>query len=75
MKELDSARSAAEARLEASRRDAEDRLAAIRTSLTREVGFAPKKAYLLLLLAAGATGFALALRRFGRRRPRRGSAG
>ena len=75
MKEIESGRSTAEARLDASRRDAEDRLEAIRASLTREVGFAPRKAYLLLLLAAGATGFALALRRFGRRKARRGSAG
>jgi len=68
---LDRAGQEAESRLEASRRDAEARLTAIRSALTEELGFAPKKAYLLLLLAAGATGFAIALRRFRLRRLRR----
>jgi hypothetical protein len=56
-----------ESRLETSRREAEDRLAAIQDSMTRELGVAPERPYLLLLLAAGAAGFAFALRRATRR--------
>jgi hypothetical protein len=60
-----------ESRLEASRRGAEERLAAIRSAMKDEIGTAPKKGFLLLLLAAGATGFAVAARRFRRRKLRR----
>jgi hypothetical protein len=54
---------AAERRLQAARRRAEDTLATVRTAIAGEVGAAPRKRYLLLLLTAGAVGFALALRR------------
>jgi hypothetical protein len=66
---LDEARREAELRLERSRREAEMRLSEVRGALATEVGFAPKKKYLLLLLAAGAGGLALALKRG--RKPRR----
>ncbi|HEX2224077.1 MAG TPA: hypothetical protein VHN15_07710, partial [Thermoanaerobaculia bacterium] len=49
------------------RREAEQRLAEVRSALRTEVGFAPNKRYLLLALTVGAIGFTLALRR-GRRR-------
>jgi hypothetical protein len=39
----------------------------VRTAVKTEVGVLPKKKYLLMTLAAGAAGFAVALRR-GRRR-------
>lgn len=66
MNRLEETRRAAELRLEATRREAEQRLAEVRSAVESEVGFAPQKRYLLLALAAGAAGFALALRR---RRP------
>jgi hypothetical protein len=50
-------------RLETSRRRAEEALSNVRSAISGEVGFAPKRPYLLLALAAGAVGFALALRR------------
>jgi hypothetical protein len=50
-------------RLEAARRRAEGTLATVRSAIAGEVGVAPRKRYLLLALAAGAVGFALALRR------------
>lgn len=59
---------AAGRRLEAARRRAEESLTSLRTAIAGEVGAAPRKRYLLLLLTAGAVGFALALRR---RRPKR----
>lgn len=55
--------SAADRHLEAARRRAEETLANVRSAISGEVGFAPKKRGLLLLLAAGTIGFALALRR------------
>lgn len=66
---LDEARREAELRLERSRREAELRLSEVRGALATEVGFAPRKKYLLLLLAAGAGGLALAMKRG--RKPRR----
>ena len=59
---VEEARREAELRLEQARREAEMRLAEVRASVASEIGFAPKKKYLLLLLAAGAGGFAIALR-------------
>lgn len=60
---LDEARREAESRLEEARRDAETRLTEVRSALETEVGFAPKRKYLLMALAAGAMGFAVALKR------------
>lgn len=67
---LEEARRAAELRLEQARREAEERLVEVRTAVKTEVGILPKKKYVLLTLAAGAAGFALALRR-GKRRSRK----
>ena len=67
---LEEARRAAELRLEQTRREAEERLAEVRTAVQTEVGVLPKKKYVLLTLAAGAAGFALALRR-GKKRSRK----
>lgn len=67
---LDEARREAELRLERSRREAEMRLQEVRGALETEVGFAPKKKYLLMILAAGAGGLALALKK-GRKARRR----
>lgn len=66
---LEEARRAAEVRLEETRREAERRLTEVREAVSTEVGFVPKRKYLLLALAAGAAGFALAVRRKGGRRP------
>jgi hypothetical protein len=49
--------------VEESRREVEERLAEIRTSIGREVGVVPKAKYALLALVAGAAGVALAARR------------
>ena len=65
---LEEARRQAERRLEESRREAELRLAEVRTAVKTEVGVLPKKKYLLMTLAAGAAGFAVAFRKRGRRR-------
>jgi hypothetical protein len=67
---LEEARRAAEVRLVETRRQAEERLAEVRTAVRTEVGILPKKRYVLLTLAAGAAGFALALRR-GKKRSRK----
>ena len=67
---LEEARRAAELRLAETRRQAEERLAEVRTAVKTEVGVLPKKKYVLLTLAAGAAGFALALRR-GKKRSRK----
>ena len=67
---LEEARRAAEMRLADTRRQAEERLAEVRTAVKTEVGVLPKKKYVLLTLAAGAAGFALALRR-GKKRSRK----
>src|SRR4051795_13173096 len=67
---LEEARLEAQRRLEESRREAELRLAEVRTAVKTEVGVLPKKKYLLMALAAGAAGFAVALGR-GRRRKRK----
>jgi hypothetical protein len=61
-----------QAQLERRRRDAELRLNQVRTALATEIGIVPRKKTFLLVLAAGAAGFALALRG-GRRRQRRRS--
>ena len=60
---LEEARRQAELRLVQSRREAETRLTEVRSAIQTEVGFAPKRKYLVLLLAAGAGGLALALRK------------
>jgi len=53
------------------RREVEQRLARVRAALASEVGVAPRRRGLLMLLLAGAAGLALALRRRGRRAERR----
>ena len=63
---LDTARQKAEERVAKARRDAELKMAEMRTAVETEVGFLTGKKHFLMLLAAGAGGFALALRR-GRR--------
>ncbi|HEX2224640.1 MAG TPA: hypothetical protein VHN15_10580 [Thermoanaerobaculia bacterium] len=65
---LEEARQAAERRVAAARRQAELRLTEVREAVRSEVGFAPQKKYLVLLLAAGAGGFALAFTRRRRKR-------
>jgi hypothetical protein len=70
MSRLEEARREAELRLEQARREAAARLTEVRGAIETEVGFAPRKRYLLLLLAAGAGGLALALKG-GRKRSRR----
>jgi hypothetical protein len=67
MSRAEEARREAELRIEQSRREAERRLAELRGAIKSEIGFAPRRKYLLLLLGAGAAGFALA---YGRRRAR-----
>jgi hypothetical protein len=64
---LEAARLEVERRLEESRREAEMRLTQVRTAVETEVGIVPKRKYWLLALAAGAAGFAVAVRRRGRR--------
>lgn len=59
-------------RLEEARREAERRLRRLREGLQREVGFAPGRKGLWLLVAAGAVGLALAAGT-AVRRSRRGS--
>jgi hypothetical protein len=71
---LEEARRDAERRLDESRRQAELRLAEVRTAVKTEVGVLPKKKYVLMALAAGAAGFAVALRRR-RSKIRRGGHG
>jgi hypothetical protein len=73
MSQLEEARREAERRLEESRREAELRLAEVRTAVKTEVGVLPKRKYVLMALAAGAAGFAVALRR-GRRRSKTAKA-
>jgi hypothetical protein len=68
MSRLEEARRASERRLEESRREAEMRLAEVRTAVQSEVGSLPKRKVWLMAAAVGAAGFALALRRRGRRR-------
>ena len=67
---LDEARREAELRLERTRREAEMRLSEVKGALETEVGIVPRKKYLVMLLAAGAGGLALALRK-GRKARRR----
>jgi hypothetical protein len=61
-------RSAAEQRIELSRRLAEERLAEVREAVAEEVGRVPRQATLVLAGLAAALGFALAMRRRRRRR-------
>lgn len=63
---LETARQRAEERVAKARREAELKMAQMRTAVETEVGFLTGKKHFLMLLAAGAGGFALALRR-GRR--------
>lgn len=70
--QLEEARRQAELRVEQARREAEKRLTDVRTAVETEVGILPKKKHVLMLLAAGAAGMALALRR-GRKKSRRKS--
>jgi hypothetical protein len=67
---LEEARRVAERRLEESRREAELRLSEVRTAVKTEVGVLPKKKWVMMALAAGAAGFAVAVRkkRSGRRK-------
>ena len=65
---LEEVRQEAERRLEESRREAEMRLTEVRTAVHTEVGSVPKRKYLLMAVAVGAAGFAMALRRRGKRR-------
>ena len=60
---LEEARREAERRLTESRREAEMRLTEVRTAVQTEVGIVPRKKYWLMALAAGAAGFAVAVRR------------
>ena len=60
---LEEARRQAELRVEQARREAEKRLTDVRTAVQTEVGILPKKKHVLMLLAAGAAGMALAMRR------------
>ena len=60
---LEEARRNAEERLAESRRQAEARLAQVKTAVETEVGVVPRSAFLLLTVAAGAGGFALALKK------------
>ncbi|HVG07299.1 MAG TPA: hypothetical protein VNM67_06300 [Thermoanaerobaculia bacterium] len=53
----------AQLRVEEARRDAERALTQVRTAVETEVGILPKKKHVLFLLAGGAAGLALALRR------------
>jgi hypothetical protein len=66
---LDDEQRDAELQLLSSRRQAEERLAEVRSAVAARVGHAPRKVSLLLVILAGAGGFALAFR--GRRRGRR----
>jgi hypothetical protein len=68
MNRLEEARQEVERRLEESRREAELRLAEVRTAVQTEVGIVPKRKYWAMALAAGAAGFAVAMRRRGKRR-------
>jgi len=61
-------RSAAEQRIDQSRRLAEERLAEVREAVAVEAGRVPRNATLVLAGLAAAVGFALALRRRRRRR-------
>jgi len=63
MSRVDEARHEAEIRVTEARREAERRLAEVRTAVETEVGILPKKKHVLMLMAAGAAGLALALRR------------
>jgi hypothetical protein len=53
----------AQLRVEEARRDAERALTQVRTAVETEIGILPKKKHVLFLLAGGAAGLALALRR------------
>jgi hypothetical protein len=53
----------AQLRVEEARRDAERALTQVRTAVETEVGILPKRKHVLFLLAGGAAGLALALRR------------
>ncbi|HXU46367.1 MAG TPA: hypothetical protein VN783_12645 [Thermoanaerobaculia bacterium] len=73
MKALEESRRRAEMMLAEARREAERRALAVREAVADEIGFVPKKKPLLLALAAGTVGFAMAfaLRKRSRGRLRR----
>jgi hypothetical protein len=76
MSRVDEARREAELRVAEARREAERRLTDVRSAVETEVGILPRKKHILMLLAAGAGGLALALRRGRRgRKPRRALKG
>jgi hypothetical protein len=68
MSRVEEARRQAELRIAEARRQAEQRLQEVRAAIESETGVRPRKKYLLLLLAAGAAGFTVALRLPGTRR-------
>jgi hypothetical protein len=76
MSRVEEARREAELRVAEARREAERRLSEVRSAVETEVGILPRKKHILMLLAAGAGGLALALRRGRRgRKPRRALKG
>jgi uncharacterized membrane protein YsdA (DUF1294 family) len=58
-------------RLEEARREAEMRLTEVRSAVETEVGIVPRKKYWLMALAAGAAGFAVAVRRGRKKRKKK----
>lgn len=60
----------ADRRLVEARREVELRLGELRAAVEDELGFLPQRKYWIVAALAGAAGFALALRRRGRRRRR-----
>jgi hypothetical protein len=70
MSAVEDARREAERRLEESRRQAVESLAAVRTVVEEEIGWVPRRAPWILALVAGAGGFALGLKALKRRSKR-----
>ena len=60
MSSLDESRQRAEMLLAEARSEAQRRATAVRDAVSRDLGIVPKKQPLLLAVAAGAVGFALA---------------
>jgi hypothetical protein len=71
MNRIEEARREAERRLEESRREVEERMAQVRGAVESELGRLPRATSVLVVLAAAAGGFALALRGLRHRRARR----